>query len=90
MEPRHTVDPPSHESDVRRGLGQPESPKVEIDNFTADEDAAIQALALAMETEYNFFSAPRRSWTIAAAGILRKLGATVTSGEGGVVITIPR
>ena len=91
MEPRSTVDPPSHEDDVRRGLGQSApSPKVEITNFTPDEDAAILALATAMEQEYNFFSAPQRSWTLAAAGVLRKMGATVTSGESGVVITIPR
>lgn len=76
----HGVEIPSHESEVRRGAG------MTITNHTPDEDRVIDRLATALGDEFTFYEASEGSWRLAAAGILRKMRAEVTSVDGGVAI----
>lgn len=91
------IDPPSHEDDVKRGLGVALGSaeagedvdvavgKVAIRNFTPEEDRVIARLAEAMAAEFTFMSG---DFIIAASGVLDKMKVEVTSGAEGVVIVI--
>ena len=57
---------------------------------TEDAEGAVSRLAKALSEEFGFLSGNDDSWTKAAAGVLLKMRAEITSGAGGVVIvTLP-
>lgn len=91
-----SFDPPSHEDDVKRGLGvaQSDAQPGELVDVTLGLDPALlraaQKLGTALKSEFTFMGADDEVWTKTAVGVLSKLGASATSGESGVVIvTLP-